>query len=125
MSKATGPRNKQRGYEHETELVKRAKELGYGARRAWGSNGASIGLPPGVDVEITPPDGGGSASVPAFGMTQWVQAKRTKELPKWCEGLLKYLRPGGGCNAVVFRKDRDENFVLLRFEDYLLLLETP
>lgn len=109
--RATGPRNKARGYEHEVELVKLAQDAGFIARRAWGSNGASLGLPAGVDVEM---------QLPALGADpQYVQAKRTKTLPKGMEKLLDYLR--NECTAVVFRKDRDENFVLIKWDDWIAL----
>lgn len=117
--KGTGPRNKERGREHENELVAIAKGIGFDGRRAWGSNGQSIGLPPGVDVELW-----------ALGGAErfHIQAKRQKELPRWLsnprDGLLSYLRTrGGACHAVAFRQDRDMNYVVLPFAEYLKLLK--
>lgn len=119
MARATGPRNKARGYEHETELVKSAEKEGMCARRAWGSDGRSLGLPSGVDVELT------------SGLdVLHIQAKRVKDFPKWLtrdkgknKGFLTYLRPlGGSCDAVAFRRDRDCNYVILTWEDYLELV---
>lgn len=110
MGRATGPRNKERGYEHEVELVKLAQGAEFTARRAWGSNGASLGLPPGVDVEIL---------VDPDAPPEYIQAKRQKVLPKGLERWLEYLR--NACSAVVFRKDRDRNFVIITWDKWVAL----
>ena len=113
MSKPTGPRNKQRGYEHETQVVKAAEEHGFRARRAWGSNGRAMGLPADVDVAVR-------ACFYMRGVYEGrdflIQCKRKKRLPA-------YLRIPDSCHATVFREDRGTNYVVMRLEDLLELLK--
>jgi hypothetical protein len=101
---STGPRNKERAYEHETEIVKAAEAEGMSARRAWGSDGRALGLAADVDVEI---DG-----------RVRVQAKRRKRLPA-------YLQVPASCDAVVFRQDRGEQLVLVRWADWVRMVGKP
>lgn len=111
---STGPRNKQRAYEHETQVVKAAEEHGFKARRAWGSNGRAMGLPADVDVEIAVPE----AFHRPIGRARAyrIQCKRKKKLPA-------YLRIPDSCHATVFREDRGEQYVMMRLEDLLELLK--
>ncbi len=99
---STGPRNKRRGYELESELVKAAQAEGLSSQRAFGSNGRALGLSADVDLTIA-----GRA----------VQAKRRKQLPE-------YLQIPESCHSVAFRQDRGDVMVLIRFKDYLQWLKT-
>jgi Holliday junction resolvase len=94
-------RNKQRGYEFEAELVKKAKAEGLEAKRAWCSDGRSIGLDADVDVLID---------------VYNVQAKRRKKLPS-------YLQIPDSCDAVAFRQDRGETLVLLTLSEWLHMVK--
>lgn len=107
---STGKRNKQRGYEHEAELVKSAEAAGFEARRAWGSNGKALGEAADVDLVIE--------RRAVFGYRKaCIQAKRRKK-------LADYLQIPESCDAVVFRQDRGDSLVLLRWDDYLSLLDS-
>lgn len=96
----TATRNKARGREFETEVVKLAEARGHPARRAWGSDGRALGLSADVDLTIS--------GIP-------VQAKRRKRLPA-------YLQIPDSCKAVVFKQDRSPPLILITLDDYLCLL---
>ena len=81
----------------ERELVNEARAKGLCADRAYASDGRSLGESCEVDVLVQ-------------GMR--LQAKRRKALPA-------YLQIPDGADAVVFRQDRGETMVLMRWEDVL------
>ena len=90
--------SKQKGNRFEREIVDKAKDRGLkDSKRAWGSNGMSLGEHPEVDCLI---DG------------YKIQAKVRKRLPK-------YLIPSDEVDAVVFKQDRGEILMLIRYEDWL------
>ena len=89
--------SKQKGNRFEREIVEKAKDRGLDSKRAWGSNGMALGEHPEVDCLI---DG------------YKIQAKVRKKLPK-------YLIPSNEVDAVVFKQDRGETLILLRFDDFL------
>jgi Holliday junction resolvase len=92
--------SKAKGAGFERELVNEAKALGLDAKRAWGSNGEALGEACTVDLVVS-------------GMR--VQAKRRRALPN-------YLEIPDCCDAVVFREDRGETLVLMRWGDVLARL---
>ena len=89
--------SKQKGNRFEREIVEKAKERDLEAQRAWGSNGMALGEHPEVDCLI---DG------------YKIQAKVRKRLPA-------YLIPSCEVDAVVFKQDRGEVLMLIRYEDWL------
>jgi len=93
--------SKVKGNSFERELVTKAKEAGLDSQRAWGSNGASLGKHPEVDLTIDVYD---------------IQAKRRKTLPA-------YLQVPDCCDAVVFRQDRGTTLVLMEWEDWLKIIQ--
>lgn len=93
--------SKVKGNSFERELVTKAKEAGLDSQRAWGSNGASLGKHPEVDLTIDVYD---------------IQAKRRKTLPA-------YLQVPECCDAVVFRQDRGTTLVLMEWDDWLKIIE--
>lgn len=93
--------SKVKGNSFERELVAAAKDAGLDAQRAWGSNGASLGKHPEVDLTIDVYD---------------IQAKRRKKLPA-------YLQVPECCDAVIFRQDRGDTLVLMKFEEYLGIIK--
>ena len=90
-------RSKVKGNRFEYEIVNEAKKRGLTAERAYASNGRALGEAEQVDVIIQ-------------GMR--IQAKRRKS-------LAAYLQIPCGVDAVVFREDRGDTYVLLRWEDLL------
>jgi Holliday junction resolvase len=94
--------NKAKGNKFEVELVHDAQEKGLEAKRAWGSNGIAIGEAEEVDVLVE---------------KTRIQAKRRKKLPKW-------LAINEGVDAVVFREDKGETYILMRWEKVLKKMAT-
>ena len=93
--------SKRKGTGYENELVKRLIDAGFkNVKRAWGSDGRSLGLEP--DVDIVAED-------------YKIQAKRRKVIPKW-------LRLGN-CDVVMFREDRGLTFVMMTFDDWVRCLK--
>jgi hypothetical protein len=71
------------------------------AMRAWGSNGLAFGETEEVDCKIA---------------ECRVQAKRRKTLPA-------YLQIPEGCDVVAFRQDRGDTMILMKWKDFLDILE--
>ncbi len=95
-------KNKIRGNVLEVEIVKMFESYGIAAKRAWGSNGKSIGEHEQVDVLVTPLDNSPLK----------IQAKRKKELPDWL-GFTKHI------DAVVVREDHGRKFIMFDLEDFI------
>ena len=89
--------SKLKGNRFEREIVDKAKDAGLDAKRAWGSNGIALGEHSEVDCVI---DGAK------------IQAKVRKKLPA-------YLIPSKEVDSVVFKQDRGEILMLIRYEDWL------
>lgn len=94
---STGKRNKQRGYEHETECVKYAREAGLEAERMWTSDGRSRGLSANVDITIE---------------GEPFQCKRRKK-------LADYLSPEPGIVGQIVREDHGKNMIILPYDLWL------
>ena len=92
-----GNTNRNRGFGFEREVVNLAKSLGYDAKRAWGSDGRSLGLTADVDILID---------------NKPYQCKRKKS-------LAVYLKPSGNNFGNIVREDRGETYLIIRLEDYL------
>ena len=91
-------KSKDKGSRFEREIVKLCEIWDVLCKRAWGSNGEALGMHAEVDCLIE-----GDFRV---------QAKVRKKLPK-------YLIPTEEVDAVVFKQDRGEVLMLVRFEDWL------
>ena len=90
-------KSKRKGTVYERECVEMFKEHGYkDVQRAWGSDGRSLSQPP--DVDLVADD-------------LLVQCKRRKAVPKWLQ-----LR---NWDIVMFRADRDESYVIMKFDDFM------
>jgi len=93
--------SKRKGNRYEREIVRQAEAAGLDARRAYASNGRSLGEAETVDV-----------TVEGFR----VQAKRRKK-------LAKYLTPPEGCDCVAVREARGESLVVLPYDRFLELIQ--
>ena len=94
--------SKIKGNSYERELVNSAKESGLESKRAYASDGRSLGHHEEVDLLV---DG------------KRIQAKRRRS-------IAKYLLPNENVDAVAFRPDRGETVVLITWWDYLDLLKS-
>lgn len=92
--------SKRKGNGYERELVDQARDSGLEAKRAWGSNGQSLGMHEEVDLLI---DG------------KKIQAKRRKK-------IADFLRPTEHVDAVAVRQDYSETLIIITYWEYLDLL---
>lgn len=96
--------NKAKGNKFEVEIVKKLQEHGLEARRAWGSNGQSLGKHEEVDILM-------KYKHQSIIEELKLQCKRKKELPEWL-GLTEHV------DAVILREDRGKTFILMNFEEF-------
>ena len=90
--------SKVKGNTFEREIVRLFESYGIDCKRAWGSNGQSLGLHEEVDCL-------------AQGDLR-IQAKRRKNIAKW-------LKPSEVVDAVVVREDRGESYIIIRLEEFV------
>jgi Holliday junction resolvase len=90
--------SKAKGNRFEREIVNKLTSLGIQAKRAWGSNGASLGMHEEVDVLI--------------GDSFKIQAKCRKK-------IASFLIPTEHVDAVVCKQDRGEILIIMRLDDVL------
>ena len=94
--------SKIKGNNFEREIVKLFQTRGYYAKRAYASNGQSLGLHEEVDIIAS-----------GVGSTQLkLQCKRRKKLPDFL-GFTEHV------DAVVFKEDRGDIYIMFRLEEYL------
>ena len=89
--------SKVKGNTFETEIGRLFESYGIDCKRAWGSNGQSLGLHEEVDCL-------------AQGDLR-IQAKRRKRIANW-------LKPSEVVDAVVVREDRGETYIIIRLEEF-------
>ena len=90
--------SKAKGNRFEREIVNKVIDHGLKSKRAWGSNGMSLGMHEEVDLLI--------------GKDFKVQAKCRKK-------LASFLLPSEHVDAVVCKQDRGETLIIMRFSDWL------
>ena len=93
-------KSKTKGNSYERELVNQLQDAGYSVKRAWGSDGRSMGYTEDVDI-LAKKDK----------KKLKIQAKRRRNIPKW----LAF----GNCDLVMCREDRGETIVLMKLKDWL------
>ena len=89
--------SKVKGNKFERDVVNKAKEYGLESKRAYASNGESLGMHAEVDLIIE---------------DYKIQAKIRKS-------IASYLVPNENVDAQVIREDRGEAYIVLRLEDWL------
>ena len=92
--------SKIKGNKFERDCCKKAELYEIPSKRAWGSDGRSMGLTEDVDILAKKNK-----------KTLKIQAKRRKSIPKW----LAF----GNCDLVMCREDRGETIVLMKFKDFI------
>jgi hypothetical protein len=92
-------KSKLKGNKFERDIVKAVELHDIKAVRAWGSNGASIGQHPEVDLLIDD--------------DIKVQAKVRKALPKW-------IKPSEHVDIQVIKEDRGKMYVVQELNDWLV-----
>tara|TARA_Y100000590_G_scaffold363828_1_gene421748 strand:+ start:1426 stop:1746 length:321 start_codon:yes stop_codon:yes gene_type:complete len=94
--------SKVKGNKFERDVVNKAKELGLDSKRAYASNGESLGMHAEVDLIIE---------------SYKIQAKIRKS-------IASYLLPNENVDAQVIRQDRGEAYIVLRLEDWLEVISS-
>ena len=92
--------SKVKGNKFERDVVNKAKEFGLDSKRAYASNGESLGMHAEVDLLIK---------------DYKIQAKIRKS-------IASYLLPNKNVDAQVIRQDRGEAYIVMRLEDWLKTL---
>lgn len=93
--------SKTKGNSYERELVNEAKALGFEAKRAYASDGRSLGLHETVDLLID---------------DKKIQAKRRKS-------IAAFMKPTEHVDAVAIRQDRGETLIVMTLPEYFDLLK--
>ena len=104
-------KNKIKGNNFEREVVKKFTDAGFKAKRAYASDGRSLGHHAEVDLLVT--KGPGDDTKLDFCML--IQCKRKKTIPK-------YLGLTDNVDAVVFREDRGETYIMHKLDIFLNLI---
>ena len=89
--------SKVKGNTYEREIKGVLESYGIECKRAWGSNGQSLGLHEEVDLL-------------AEGDLR-IQAKRRKKIAEW-------LKPSVYVDAVVVREDRGKSYIIIRLNEF-------
>lgn len=89
--------SKVKGNTFEREICEVFKRHGIKCKRAWGSNGQSLGLHEEVD------------NLAEGGLK--IQAKRRKKIAQW-------LKPNENVDVVIVREDRGEPFIIIKLEEF-------
>ena len=91
-------KSKAKGNRFERQIVELCTMCSFKSVRAWGSNGRSLGMHEEVDVLID--------------NDFRVQAKCRKRLPM-------FLKPSEEVDCTVFKEDRGDIYIMMRFDDWL------
>ena len=97
-------KNKIRGNNLEREIVNSAKEVGLSAKRAYASDGRSLGKSEKVDVMVE---------------DYCIQAKRRKKIAQW----LYPKNHGEDVDMVVTRMDREEALIVFPLKMFLEMVK--
>tara|TARA_R100000329_G_C7563301_1_gene199262 strand:+ start:247 stop:573 length:327 start_codon:yes stop_codon:yes gene_type:complete len=104
----SGKAPKQKGNRIERECVNLAKGYGFESRRAWGSDGRSLGWHEEVDMTI---------DIPKIKKLFKFQVKGRKS-------IADYLKPCEEVYGQILKEDRREPLVTIRYKDLLELLKS-
>ena len=103
-------KSKAKGNRFERECVDIAEQHGFNAKRAWGSDGSSIGMSPEVDIVID------YLLVEDTSREMKVQCKVRKS-------IASYLLPPDDCDITLIKQDRGEIYATIRYKDLLELIQ--
>ena len=95
-------KSKAKGNRFERLIVDMSKDAGVPAKRAWGSNGAALGMHEEVDVLLN--------------NEIKVQCKVRKNIAQW-------MLPNENVDIQVIKEDRGQPLAVLPFDDYLELIK--
>tara|TARA_R100000234_G_scaffold115432_1_gene91411 strand:- start:38 stop:358 length:321 start_codon:yes stop_codon:yes gene_type:complete len=101
----SGKAPKQKGNRIERECVNLAKGYGFKSKRAWGSDGRSLGWHEEVDMTID------------------IKSKLFKFQVKGRKSIADYLKPCDEVYGQILKEDRKEALVTIRYQDLLDLFK--
>ena len=103
-------KSKAKGNRFERECVSIAEQHGFNSKRAWGSDGRSLGLSPEVDIVIN----------------YLLDESTSREMKVQCKvrnKIAKYLLPPEDCDITLLKEDRGEIYATIRYKDLLELIQ--
>tara|TARA_R100000458_G_scaffold15941_1_gene13627 strand:+ start:3264 stop:3602 length:339 start_codon:yes stop_codon:yes gene_type:complete len=103
-------KSKAKGNRFEKECVNIAEQHGFNSKRAWGSDGRSLGLSPEVDIVIN----------------YLLDESTSKEMKVQCKvrkSIAQYLLPPEDCDITLLKEDRGEIYATIRYKDLLELIQ--
>ena len=103
-------KSKAKGNRFEKECVEIAEQHGFQAKRAWGSDGRSIGKDSEVDVVIS----------------YLLSSDMEREMDVQCKvrnKIAQYLLPPESCDITLIKQDRGEIYATIRYKDLLELIQ--
>jgi len=103
----SGRASKIKGNRIERECVNLAREHGLKARRAWGSDGRSLGWHEEVDMIIEQPD----------------RDEPLKFQIKGRKSIADYLKPSDDVDGQILKEDRQKILIVIPLEDYLKMVK--
>jgi Holliday junction resolvase len=115
----SGKAPKQKGNRIERECVNTAKGFGFESKRAWGSDGRSLGWHEEVDMVIDISDKSLSYITNPSQEKHW----KFKFQVKGRKAIADYLKPCEHVYGQILKEDRKETLVVLRYVDLLTLFK--
>ena len=109
---------KQKGNRIERECVNLAKGYGLETKRAWGSDGRSLGWSEEVDMTISLPNRTLNKDYRLSGKSFRVLKFQVKGRKK----IADYLKPSEEIYGQILKEDRGDPLVTIRYSDFLSLL---
>ena len=104
----SGRAPKQKGNRIERECVNLAKGYGFKSKRAWGSDGRSLGWHEEVDMVIE---------------TNNLYEGNLKFQVKGRKAIADYLKPSEHVDGQILKEDRKEPLVVIRYKDLLNMIK--
>ena len=105
-------KQKAKGNRFEKECCSVSEEYGFSAKRAWGSDGRSIGKSPEVDIVIEYSDVNGLFD---NSIELDIQSKVRKT-------IAEYIIPPDDCDFTLLKQDRGEIYACIKYEELLKLI---
>ena len=108
-------KSKVKGSKFERDIVHKFQKAGFKAKRAYASNGESLGCDKEVDVIVDTTFSVGDVDESTNEITPHftkIQCKIRQKMPS-------YLAIAEGVDAVIFREDRGEEYILMRLDSFV------
>ena len=103
-------KSKAKGNRFERECVDIAEQHGFQAKRAWGSDGRSLGESPEVDLIVDY-------------LLDEETSRKMKVQCKVRKSIASYLLPPDDCDITLIKQDRGEIYATIRYKDLLELIQ--